>query len=107
QAGVKVIAIGDPGQLASVQAGGWLAAVGRAVGSIHLTGVTPQRAPAERRPRAELHERRPHGYLEWAQHAGRIETFGGPADARAQAIEEWARSSATGGLSQGVSIARE
>ena len=27
--GAKVIAIGDPGQLASVQAGGWLAAVGR------------------------------------------------------------------------------
>ncbi len=55
QAGAKVIAIGDPGQLASVHAGGWLAAVGRTVGVIHLTQVMRQRNPAERRALAALH----------------------------------------------------
>ncbi len=90
QADAKVIAIGDPGQLASVQAGGWLAAVGRAVGIIRLTEVMRQRDPAERRALAALHERRPHSYLEWADRAGRIETFSEPADAHTQAIEDWA-----------------
>jgi len=107
QAGAKVIAIGDPGQLASVQAGGWLAAVGRAVGVIHLTEVMRQRDQAERRALAALHERRPHSYLEWADRAGRIQTFSEPADARAQAIEEWARATAAVGPGQAVMIARE
>jgi ATP-dependent exoDNAse (exonuclease V) alpha subunit len=107
QAGVKVIAIGDPGQLTSVQAGGWLAAVGRAVGVIRLTEVMRQRDPAERRALAELHERRPHSYLAWAQRAERIQTFDEPADARAHAIEEWAHASAAVGPGQAVMIARE
>ncbi|MGA2455742.1 MAG: MobF family relaxase [Solirubrobacteraceae bacterium] len=107
QAGAKVIAIGDPGQLASVQAGGWLAAVGRAVGVIHLTEVMRQRDPAERRALAALHEHRPHSYLEWADRAGRIETFSEPADAHTQAIEEWARATAAVGPGQAVMIARE
>jgi conjugative relaxase-like TrwC/TraI family protein len=107
QADAKVIAIGDPGQLASVQAGGWLAAVGRAVGVIHLTEVMRQRDPAERRALAELHEHRPHGYLDWADRAGRIQTFTEPADALAQAIEEWAHATAAVGSGQAVMIARE
>ena len=57
RAGAKVIAIGDPGQLASVQAGGWLGAVGRELGALHLTEVMRQRDPAERRALAALHER--------------------------------------------------
>lgn len=107
QAAAKVIAIGDPGQLASVQAGGWLAAVGRAVGVIHLTEVMRQRDPAERRALAALHERRPHSYLEWADRAGRIQTFSEPADARVQAIDEWAHATATVGPGQAVMIARD
>ena len=35
--GAKVIAIGDPGQLPSVQAGGWLAAISQRLGSARLT----------------------------------------------------------------------
>ena len=107
QAGAKVIAIGDPGQLASVQAGGWLAAVGRAVGVIRLTEVMRQRDPAERRALAALHERRPHGYLDWADRAGRIQTFSEPAEVRAQAIEEWARATSALGPDQAVMIARD
>jgi conjugative relaxase-like TrwC/TraI family protein len=107
QAGAKVIAIGDPGQLASVQAGGWLSAVGRAVGAIRLTEVMRQRDPAERRALAALHEHLPHGYLEWAERAGQIQTFSEPSAVRAQAIEEWAHASATVGPGQAVMIARE
>ena len=90
----KVIAIGDPGQLASVQAGGWLGAVGRELGALRLTEVMRQRDPAERRALAALHERLPQHYLDWAGRAGRIDTFGDPAGACDQALDEWARASA-------------
>ena len=90
-----------------MQAGGWLAAVGRAVGAIRLTEVMRQRDPAERHALAELHERRPHDYLKWADRAGRIHTFSHPADALAQAIKEWARAAAAIGPGQAVMIARE
>ena len=76
RAGAKVIAIGDPGQLASVQAGGWLGAVGRELGALRLTEVMRQRDPAERRALAALHEHLPQHYLDWAARAGRIDTFG-------------------------------
>jgi conjugative relaxase-like TrwC/TraI family protein len=38
--GAKVIAIGDPGQLPSVQAGGWLKAISTRVGAARLRGST-------------------------------------------------------------------
>jgi conjugative relaxase-like TrwC/TraI family protein len=107
QAGAKVIAIGDPGQLASVQAGGWLAAVGRELGALRLTEVMRQRDPAERRALGALHDRRPQHYLDWAQRAGRIATFGDPAGAREQAIAEWQRTIAEVGPAQAVMIARD
>ncbi len=43
EAGCKVVAIGDPGQLHSVQAGGWMRAVGRKVGTLRLSEVMRQR----------------------------------------------------------------
>jgi ATP-dependent exoDNAse (exonuclease V) alpha subunit len=89
RAGAKVVAIGDPGQLASVQAGGWLAAVGRRLGAVRLTEVMRQRNPAERRALATLHDRQPAPYLQWADRAGRIETFEEPQGAREQALAEW------------------
>jgi conjugative relaxase-like TrwC/TraI family protein len=107
QAGAKVIAIGDPGQLASVQAGGWLAAVGRAVGVIRLTEVMRQRDPVERHALGALHEHRPHTYLEWADHAGRIRTSSEPGEVCAQAIKEWAHAASTFGPDQAVMIARD
>jgi ATP-dependent exoDNAse (exonuclease V) alpha subunit len=63
RARAKVIAVGDPGQLASVQAGGWLRAVGRGLGAHRLTEVMRQRDPDERRALEALHEREPHRYL--------------------------------------------
>ncbi|HEY3947368.1 MAG TPA: MobF family relaxase [Solirubrobacteraceae bacterium] len=107
QAGAKVIGIGDPGQLASVQAGGWLGAVGRALGAVRLTEVMRQRDPAERRALGALHDRSPQNYLQWADRAGRIATYNEPAEARSHAIEEWARATATHGPAQAVMIARD
>jgi ATP-dependent exoDNAse (exonuclease V) alpha subunit len=103
----KVIAIGDPGQLASVQAGGWLGAVGRELGALRLTEVMRQRDPAERQALAALHERRPQQYLDWAGRAGRIDTFGDSAGACDQALEEWQRAVEEVGPSQAVMIARD
>ncbi len=107
RAGAKVIAIGDPGQLASVQAGGWLGAVGRELGVLRLTEVMRQRDAAERRALGSLHDRLPRHYLEWAGQAGRVETFGDPAGACEQALSEWARAAAAVGLAQAVMIARD
>jgi ATP-dependent exoDNAse (exonuclease V) alpha subunit len=65
-AGAKVIAIGDPGQLPSVQAGGWMAAAGQRLGVHRLIDVRRQRDPDERRALAHLHDGRPEPYLQWA-----------------------------------------
>ena len=66
--GAKVIAIGDPGQLPSVQAGGWLRAVGERLGAVRLTEVMRQRDPAERRALAALHDGIPERYLQLGDH---------------------------------------
>jgi conjugative relaxase-like TrwC/TraI family protein len=107
RAGAKVVAIGDPGQLASVQAGGWLRAVGREVGALRLTEVMRQRDPAERRALAALHERIPDRYLDWAARAGRLETFDDPVGARQAAVVEWAAAVGEVGVEQAVMIARD
>jgi conjugative relaxase-like TrwC/TraI family protein len=107
QAHAKVIAIGDPGQLASVQAGGWLGAVGRAVGVLRLTEVMRQRDPAERRALGALHDHQPEQYVEWAVQAGRIETFSDATGAYRTALAEWQRAVAAVGPAQAVMIARD
>jgi conjugative relaxase-like TrwC/TraI family protein len=107
QAHAKVIAIGDPGQLASVQAGGWLRAVGDAVGVLRLTEVMRQRDPAERRALGALHDHQPEGYLEWAVQAGRIATFSDAAGAYRTALAEWQRAVVAVGPAQAVMIARD
>ena len=107
RAGAKVIAIGDPGQLSSVQAGGWLAAVGRQLGVIRLTEVMRQRDPAERRALGALHDRVPRLYLDWAERAAHIETFSDSACAQQQALCEWQRASERVGPKQAVMIARD
>ena len=104
---MKTIAIGDPGQLASVQAGGWLGAVGRALGAQRLTEVMRQRDPAERRALGALHDGHPQRYLDWAERNTRIETFSDPASACEQALAEWARKAAAAGPAQTVMIARD
>ena len=107
RAGAKVVAIGDPGQLASVEAGGWLRAVGREVGALRLTEVMRQRDPGERRALAALHDLIPGRYLDWATSAGRVDTFDDEAGAREAAVTEWAAMVGQVGVEQAVMIARD
>jgi len=107
RAGAKVIAIGDQGQLASVQAGGWLRAVGRELGPLRLTEVMRQRDPGERRALAALHDRIPDRYLDWATRAGRIDTFDDALLAQHAAVLEWAGAVGEVGAEQAVMIARD
>ena len=60
---VKVIAIGDSGQLSSVQAGGWLGSLTRRLGSYELREVMRQRDPRERQLLAQLRRGDPTDYL--------------------------------------------
>src|SRR3954466_12806695 len=72
RAGAKVVAIGDSGQLPSVQAGGWMREVGQRVGAHRLTNVMRQRDVDERRALAHLHDGRSASYLEWAEKNQRV-----------------------------------
>jgi conjugative relaxase-like TrwC/TraI family protein len=105
RAGAKVVAIGDPGQLHSVQAGGWMRAVGRRVGVLKLSEVMRQRDPGERRALGLLHEGVPGGWLGWAREHDRVE-LGGNEASPDRAVKEWARAVDVHGLRQAVLIAR-
>ncbi|MDX6507057.1 MAG: hypothetical protein QOG06_1701, partial [Gaiellaceae bacterium] len=105
--GAKVVAIGDPGQLRSVQAGGWLRAIGDPLVGVKLTDVMRQRDPAERLALAGLHDGKPQRWLDWGVRAGRVDVIpDGPAGLD-QAVAEWAGAVQTYGLEQSVLIARD
>ena len=70
-AGVKVIAIGDSGQLSSVQAGGWLGSLTRRMGSYELREVMRQRDPRERQLLANVRRGDPTEYITEKHRAGR------------------------------------
>jgi conjugative relaxase-like TrwC/TraI family protein len=59
---VKVIAIGDSGQLSSVQAGGWLGSLTERLGSHELREVMRQRDPRERQLLAQVRRGDPSDY---------------------------------------------
>jgi ATP-dependent exoDNAse (exonuclease V) alpha subunit len=61
-AGVKVIAIGDSGQLSSVQAGGWLGSLTQRLGSHELREVMRQRDARERQLLANIRRGDPTDY---------------------------------------------
>jgi AAA domain len=84
----KVVAIGDPGQLHSVRAGGWMRAVGRRVGVLKLSVVMRQRDRGERRALGLLHEGVPGGWLAWARKQARVE-LGGTGATPERAVREW------------------
>jgi hypothetical protein len=107
EAGAKVIAIGDPLQLPSVQAGGWLAALGSACGAARLTEVMRQRDAGERTALAALRDGQPQRYLEWATAAGRIEMLSDETDATCRAIDLWHQAVAENGAGDVVIVARD
>jgi conjugative relaxase-like TrwC/TraI family protein len=105
RARAKVVAIGDPGQLHSVQAGGWMRAVGRRVGVLKLSVVMRQRDHGERRALGLLHEGVPGGWLAWAREEGRVE-LGGMGATPERAVQEWEAAVGEHGVDRAVLIAR-
>ena len=106
QSACKVVAIGDPGQLHSVQAGGWMRAVGRKVGTLRLSEVVRQRDPLERSALAALHDGAAGPWLEWAREHHRVE-LGAGQQLLDRAVSEWHAAAATHGLAGAVLIARD
>jgi conjugative relaxase-like TrwC/TraI family protein len=107
---VKVVAIGDSGQLSSVQAGGWLGALTRRHGSHELREVMRQRDPQERRGLAQIHRGQPDSYLELKSARGELHVFAGETpgiDAERNAIEQWVAARETYGASEAVLISRD
>ena len=107
---VKVIAIGDSGQLSSVQAGGWLGALTRQLGSHELREVMRQHDPLERRGLARLHRGQPDEYVQLKTARGELELFTGERsglDAERAAIAQWAAARERYGAEQAVLISRD
>jgi hypothetical protein len=105
--GAKVIALGDPGQLPSVQAGGWMAAIARRLGAVRLTEVVRQRDPAERLALVALHDGHPQRWLRWAAGSGRLEMLPDGPGVLEHAVAQWAITVDALGVDQSVLIARD
>jgi conjugative relaxase-like TrwC/TraI family protein len=105
RAGVKVIAVGDPGQLTSVQAGGWLAALTRQHAGPELRRVLRQHDPAERDALEALHDGNPETYLD--HKADQITIHATETDAIAGVIDQWADARAEHGGTVVAMIARD
>ena len=104
--GVKVVAIGDSGQLTSVGAGSWLGALSRS-GSERLTEVMRQRHPTERRHLAELHDGEPDRYLHHKLKTGELELHPELATAEARALCDWSAAQAARPWGEAVLVARD
>ena len=76
-AGVKIIAIGDSGQLSSVQAGGWLGSLTRRLGSHELRQVMRQRDPRERELLAQVRRGDPTNYITEKERRGELQVIEG------------------------------
>jgi conjugative relaxase-like TrwC/TraI family protein len=108
---VKVIAIGDSGQLSSVQAGGWLGSLTRRLGSYELRQVMRQRDPRERALLAHVRRGDPGDYLTEKAARGQLHIFSGDHEsalaAEQTAIAVWRDRRAASPDGQVVLIARD
>lgn len=84
----KLIAVGDSGQLHSVDASGWMTAVGRRVGALTLSEVLRQENEREKQVLALMHDRKPKAWMDWAQENGRV-SFAEAEEQLAKSIEQW------------------
>jgi conjugative relaxase-like TrwC/TraI family protein len=106
EVGAKVVALGDPGQLPSVQAGGWLAAIAHRLGAARLTEVVRQRDPKERLALAALYDGHPQRWLNWAASSDRLEVLPDGPGVFEHAVAQWAIAVDAHGVDQSVLIAR-
>ena len=106
--GVKVVALGDSGQLSSVEAGGWQRALSRRLGAHELRAVVRQRDAAERRALAALHDGDPGPWVELKHARGELVVHhGGPQAAREAAMAAWKADVEAVGIEQVVMICRD
>jgi conjugative relaxase-like TrwC/TraI family protein len=89
EARVKVVAIGDSGQLPSVQAGGWFGSLARRFEAHRLSEVMRQRDPTERRLLARLHGGEPAAWVRHKLETGELRVFASAKEAEAAAIDDW------------------
>ena len=110
-AGVKVIAIGDSGQLSSVQAGGWLGSLTERLESHELREVMRQRDPRERQLLAQMHRGDPSDYAAEKAARGQLHIYAGDAQHAAAgehaAISAWRDRQAGCVWGQAVLIVRD
>jgi AAA domain len=110
-AGVKVIAIGDSGQLSSVQAGGWLGSLTERLGSHELREVMRQRDPRERQLLAQVRRGDPTDYTAEKAARGQLQIYAGDARRTAagehEAVAAWRERQATCAWGQAVLIVRD
>jgi conjugative relaxase-like TrwC/TraI family protein len=106
-AGAKVIVVGDSGQLSSVAAGGWFAAVSQVLGGPELRHVMRQRDPAEREALEALHDGNPEPYLAMARKAGTLTVHEQEDEALDSVLADWNHARQAVGLGQAVMIARD
>ena len=108
---VKVIAIGDSGQLSSVQAGGWLGSLSRRLGSYELREVMRQRDPRERQLLGQVRRGDPTEYITEKHGAGRLHIIAGDPQrisaGERVAVAAWREHQAGCPWGQAVLIARD
>jgi conjugative relaxase-like TrwC/TraI family protein len=108
---VKVIAIGDSGQLSSVQAGGWLGSLTRRLGSYELRGVMRQRDARERALLAHVRRGDPSEYLAEKMTREHLHVFSGDEGvalaAEQAAVARWRNRQAASPNGQAVLVARD
>jgi conjugative relaxase-like TrwC/TraI family protein len=105
---VKVVAVGDSGQLSSVDAGGWLGGLSKRLGAHELREVVRQRDPAERTALAELHARKPEAWIGLKRTRGELVVHhGGPQAAQEAAMAAWRADVDEVGIEQAIMIARD
>jgi conjugative relaxase-like TrwC/TraI family protein len=111
RAGVKVIAIGDSGQLSSVQAGGWLGSLSKRLGSHELREVMRQRDPRERQLLSQVRRGAPADFITDKNREGRIHVIAGDDHAAAAgeraAVAWWRARQAECPWGQAVLVVRD
>ena len=108
-AGVKVIAIGDSGQLSSVQAGGWLGSLTQRLGSHELREAMRQRDPRERQLLARVRHGDPTDYTAEKTARGQLHLYAGDALGAGEyaAVAAWRDRQAAYPWGQAVLIVRD
>jgi hypothetical protein len=108
---VKVIAIGDSGQLSSVQAGGWLGSLTKRLGSHELREVMRQRDPRERQLLSQVRRGAPADFITDKNKDGRIHLIAGDehkaAEGERAAVAWWRERQAECPWGQAVLVVRD